>query len=172
MRGFTLVELIVVVALISLLAVLVLFDGGSSRDRHRATATYGILDAALSQSAILSRSQQEETNESASTYWVVDNELLMASVFQDGAGGIDGVFDSQDVLREQYDLDGSVEIVQCAEWGSGCSEFTQIIVSRLPGDPLVTGYVDGQPVLPLYLRVDVRGQTHDFMVNELGIIES
>ncbi len=171
LAGFTLVEIIVVIALVALLSVVILFDGAGSRDRHTAQSVYSSLEISLSQASLLSRAQNSDDNLQSSTHWVLDPSDSRVSIYQDNEAGTGGIFDAADQLREMYDLDPGVLIESCAASGADCSALTDNwVVSFYPGESEKVLRNGEAEVSNLYLRLSAKDAVIDGAINQLGIL--
>ena len=169
--GFTLVEIIVVIALVALLSSVVLFDGAGSRDRHTVQSAYSALEISLSQASLLSRAQNNDDDLQSSTHWVFDSSESNISIYQDSEAGLGGVFDSVDQLRETYDISTEVFVEDCASSGAGCSALIDNwVISFYPGESEKVLRSGGVEVDSLYVRLSIKDAVIDGEINQLGVL--
>lgn len=172
MRGFTLVELVVVVALVALLSAVVLFDGGGSRDRHTVEGAYDVLDVSLSQAILLSRSQPNDSDAQSATHWVLDSANNTVMIYQDAPLGTGGEYDVSDTLRETYELSPEVAIVTCDGARTTCVQASELLVmSWIPGSPEATVREGSDVLTALYLDLAVKEKSISLSINKLGLMQ-
>lgn len=166
------IELIVVVAIVSVLSAIILFDGGGSRDRHTAEGVYDVLDISLSQAVLLSRAQPNDSELQSATHWVLNSADNTVALYQDNQAGTGGQYDALDDVREVYTLDPSAQILSCDGPLTNCVEIDELLVlSWMPDSPEAV-VREGEGVLSaLYLEISVKDKIVNLSINTLGVIK-
>ncbi len=174
-RGFTLVELLVVIALIAIMSTLIVFNGDGGRTRHTLQAAYGVFDVAFSQASVLSRSKQDDDRAQQNVHVVIlaGNPHLVEIYFDSGVGN-PGDFDVNDLLEEQYVMGKEVEFLYCSALDIGCVAVeSDVVFTWASSSPYFKIVQDGSEITGAsgFYQLKLRDQTIDFSVNTLGVIE-
>lgn len=174
-KGFTIVELLVVVAVIAIMSTVIVFNGGEGRTRHAIRGAYDTIDVALTQAFVLSRSQQTDDVSRQNVHVVFSGASPhTVGIYFDSSVGSAGEYDALDLLEEEYLLKNDVVFRHCPTLGGACVFASENVVFTIPssGGTFVKR-VDGvEKSGTQYFELQLKSETLGFSVNNLGVRES